>query len=336
MREDGDSATVAQVGERALLRRILDRLSAPPPPRGPGDDAALLTESGALVATVDALVEGPDFRRPWSSGADLGWKSVAVNLADVAAMGAHPQALLLALALPPATSVAFVDDLAAGIRMALDDLAPGCVVAGGDLSASDTLAVTVTAFGRLPGLPVLRSGARAGDVVALAGEMGLAARGLSILRERFRTGSGEPAAVDPAILNEDERRAVAAQLRPRPPLAAGPAAAAGGATAMIDVSDGLAGDAIRIAEASRVTIDLDAAALGPDAGLALSGGEDHALLATFPGGELPAGFRVLGRVRPRGPSPLTVDGVPHAGAAWDPYRSGSDADGSAHHTAVSP
>ena len=333
MREDGDCATVAQVGERALLRRILDRLSPPPPPLGPGDDAALLTEAGVLVATVDALVEGPDFRRPWSSGADLGWKAVAVNLADVAAMGASPQALLLALALPPATPVGFVDDLATGIRMALDDLAPRCIVAGGDLSATDTLTVTVTALGRLPGPPVLRSGARPGDIVAVAGEMGTAARGLSILRERFRTASGEPAAVDTAVLDGEERRAVAAQLRPRPPLAAGPAAASGGATAMIDVSDGLAGDATRIAEASGVTIDLDAAALGPDPALALAGGEDHALLATFPAGSLPGGFRLVGTVRARGASPLTVDGSPHAGTAWDPYRS---EDGAAHHTAVSP
>lgn len=336
MREDGDATTVAQAGEQELLRRILLRLSPPPPPEGPGDDAAILTASGRLVATVDALVEGPDFRRPWSSGVDLGWKAVAVNLADVAAMGASPRALLLALALPSETPVRFVEELADGVRMALDQLAPGCAVAGGDLSASDTLTITVTALGQLSGAPVLRSGARPGDVVALAGEMGVAARGLEILRQRFRAASGEALAVDPATLDEGEQRAVAAQLRPRPPVAAGPAAAAGGATAMIDVSDGLAGDATRIADASDVTIDLDRGALGPDPALALAGGEDHALLATFPGRALPAGFRVIGMVRPRGAAPVTVDGAPHSGAGWDPYRAAAGEPGSAHHTAVSP
>jgi len=312
--------TVGELGERALLARILEVLEGSSTAEvGPGDDAAvLIVPGGRVVLSTDTLVHGPDFRLAWSSGFDLGWKAAAVNLADIAAMGARPTALLLALALPDATTAGFVDDLAAGLRAACDELAPGCAIEGGDLTASDTLTLAVTAVGVLEGEPVLRSGARPGDIVAVAGELGAAARGLDVLFRRFRGDTGAPAPVDAASLSADEVADLAAQLRPRPPIALGARAAEGGATAMMDVSDGLLLDATRMADASGLTIDVTAA-LGD---VALRGGEDHALLACFPPYVmLPAGFREIGRALPRGGAAVLVAGRPATGAlGWDPHR----------------
>lgn len=313
---------VGDLSEGAVLRRILEQLDDSRAEVGPGDDAAVLAvPDGRVVATVDTLVHGPDFRLAWSSAFDLGWKAAAVNLADVAAMGARPTALLVALAMPDATRLSFVQQLAAGLRAACDALAPGCAVEGGDLTVSDTLTIAVTALGSLDGrAAVLRSGARPGDVVAVAGELGRAARGLQVLFDRFRDASGAPVPVDPGLLGEAEAEDLRAQLRPAPPLALGPAAADAGATAMMDVSDGLVLDASRMAEASGVTLDIDPAALGADPGSALGGGEDHALLATFPG-ILPEGFRAIGRVSERRDHAVLVDGRPYDGrGGWDPYR----------------
>ncbi|GAA3762775.1 thiamine-phosphate kinase [Microbacterium kribbense] len=322
---------VGEMSEAAVLQAILGRLGPSPVPVGPGDDAAVLDAGdGRIVATVDTLVHGPDFRLAWTSGYDLGWKAAAVNLADVAAMGARPTALLVALALPAGTALAFVTAVADGLRDACAALAPGCTVAGGDLTVSQTLTVAVTALGVLDGAaPVLRSGARAGDVVALAGDAGVAARGLQILFDRFRDGAGRPVPVDAQQLSADDAHAVAQQLRPAPHIHLGPVAARAGATAMMDVSDGLALDASRLAAASAVTLDLHTAALGDDPALALSGGEDHALLATFPSDAvLPEGFRPIGRVRAAGDDRLSVDGSPYTGhTGWDPYRDGGTAGG---------
>lgn len=321
--------TIAELSEGEILRRILARVGeAEAAVVGPGDDAAVLADAGPVVATTDTLVHGPDFRLAWSNGFDLGWKSAAVNLADVAAMGARPTALLVALAMPEHTRIGFVEALADGLRAACDALAPGCAVVGGDLTVSPTLTIAVTALGALEGrAPVLRSGARPGDVVAVAGELGRAAAGLGILFSRFTDAAGEPIAVDSAVLTPAEERDLAVQLRPSPPIALGSAAARAGASGLMDVSDGLALDATRMADASEVTIDLETAALGPDLDAAsldraLRGGEDHALLATFPAGiPLPDGFRRIGTVAPRGAAPLTVDGTPFEGpGGWDPYR----------------
>ncbi len=313
--------TVGELGERALLARIFAVLAGSSQAEvGPGDDAAVLAAPGGrIVVTTDTLVHGPDFRLAWSSGYDLGWKAAAVNLADVAAMGARPTALFVALALPDATTAGFVEDVAHGLRAACEQLAPGCAVEGGDLTASDTLTFAVTAVGVFDGAhAVLRSGAQVGDLVAVAGTLGAAGRGLRVLFGRFRDQTGAPIAIDDAALTADERADLGAQLRPRPPVALGPAAARAGATAMMDVSDGLLLDATRLAEASAVTIDLDA---GLDEA-ALRGGEDHALLATFPAGDaLPAGFRLIGRVNSRGEAPVTIAGeavIGHLG--WDPHR----------------
>jgi thiamine-monophosphate kinase len=313
--------TVGDVSEGEILARIFAVLSGSSRALvGPGDDAAVLSAPGErVVVTTDTLVHGPDFRLAWSSGLDLGFKAAAVNLADIAAMGARPTALFVALAMPDATRLEFVEDIARGLRSACDRLAPGCAVEGGDLTASDTLTIAVTAIGVLgEDGPVLRSGARPGDVVAVAGRLGAASRGLALLFDRFGGRAGTPVPVDPSGLEAAERDDVAAQLRPEPPIHLGPLAASAGATAMMDVSDGLLLDATRMADASRVTIDLDAVTDDH----ALRGGEDHALLATFPGhAELPHGFRTIGVVRDRGSAPVLVDGHAVSGrGGWDPYR----------------
>lgn len=312
---------VGDVSEREVLSRILRVLGGTSRAVvGPGDDAAVLAVPGErVVVSTDTLVHGPDFRLAWSSPFDLGFKAAAVNLADIAAMGARPTALFVALAMPDSTPLTFVDDLARGLRDGCDRLAPDCAVEGGDLTASDTLTIAVTAVGVLDGRsPVLRSGARVGDVVAVAGVLGDAARGLDLLFERFRDAGGTPIPVDLPSLDEGERALLSAQLRPEPPVRLGTGAAEAGATAMMDVSDGLLLDATRMAEASGVTLALD----GVDDRHALRGGEDHALLATFPSHvPLPSGFRRIGEVLARDVAPVLVGGrVPEGPGGWDPYR----------------
>ncbi|BDZ38467.1 hypothetical protein GCM10025863_10810 [Microbacterium suwonense] len=172
MASDPDDPRIGDISEGAVLRAILARTAeASHTLLGPGDDAAVVAApSASVVATTDTLVEGPDFRRAWSSGYDLGWKSAAVNLADIAAMGATPTALLVALAVPRDVRLSFVAAMADGFREACDALAPGCAVVGGDLTVSELMMIAVTALGDLGGhAAVTRSGASPGDVVALAG-----------------------------------------------------------------------------------------------------------------------------------------------------------------------
>ncbi len=321
-----DDAVLGDLGEAGVLRAIL-----PPAPRsravvlGPGDDAALVAApDGVVVATTDVLVEGQDFRQDWSSAADVGWKAAAQNLADVAAMGAVPTALLVGLAAPPSLPLSWARELVRGLAACCDPWGVG--LAGGDLSAAEQVVVAVTALGDLRGAPaVRRDGARPGDVVALAGVLGHSGAGLGLLTEGL-AGSDAAAADLPA-------RALAAHRRPTPPLGAGPAAARAGAHALMDVSDGLLRDAGRLAEASGVVLDLDESALGVDDPLlvavatvldegvppkerclrwVLTGGEDHGMLATFaPGATMPEGFRAIGRVcdSAEGPTVL-LDGRP--------------------------
>lgn len=304
---EAERPTLAELGELAVLERIFPRLpESDAALLGPGDDAAVLAApDGRYVVTTDLLVHGPDFRWEFSTPQDLGWKAAATNLSDVAAMGARPTALVVALAAPAGTPVEVLEGLADGLRLACGELAPGCGVVGGDLSTSDVFTVAVTAFGDLGGRrPVRRSGAQPGDVVAVAGELGVAARGLHLL---FEHGRDEALRLD--------AHAAGRQLRPVPPVALGPVAADAGATALMDVSDGLALDARRLARASVVDLELDE--LGDDE---LRGGEDHALLATFPAGApLPAGFRPIGRVAP-GAGRLLVGGAEFDElGGWDPY-----------------
>ena len=319
--------TLADLSETAVLGRIFPRLpTATAQLLGPGDDAAVIAEPDRrFVVTTDMMIQGPDFRLAWSTPHDLGWKAAATNLSDVAAMGARPTALVVAIAAPPSTPVSVLEGIADGLRDCCEALAPGCGVVGGDLSASDALTLAVTAFGDLEGrAPVLRSGARPGDIVALSGRLGDAGIGLELL---FRLGvddHGVPDSARATSLKLTHPTEVAAQLTPVPPIASGPLAARAGATAMLDVSDGLAIDAGRIARASGVGIDFDSACLGRRIEVALGGGEDHGLLATFPpDADLPHGFRRLGTVVAASASKagaITVDGAPHDQGGWDPYR----------------
>ena len=314
--------TLAVIGEGAVLARIFPRLPAAASAiLGPGDDAAVIAApDGRFVVTTDMMIHGPDFRLAWSTPFDLGWKAAASNLSDVAAMGAVPTALVVALAAPGDSPVALLEGIADGVREACALLAPGCGVVGGDLSVSDTLTIAVTALGDLEGRePVTRSGARPGDIVAVAGVLGAAAAGLRMLFEEAVV-DGEPSASLAGPMRGWVE--VEAQLAPRPPIAMGVVAAAAGATAMIDLSDGLALDARRVAQASGVAIDLSSAEVGNRE--ALDGGEDHSLLATFPA-EVPDGFRAIGVVTPG--AGLLVDGRPYdQRGGWDPY---ADWDGAA-------
>jgi len=312
--------SVSQTGEFGLISRVVARLGPPGPGVlvGPGDDAALLTApDGRVVASTDVLVEGRHFRRDWADAHDIGRRAAAANLADVAAMGATATALLVGLCAPGDLEAAWVEQLADGL--AAESALVGASVVGGDMSKSPTLMIAVTALGDLQGLaPVRRGGARPGDVLALAGRIGWAAAGYSVLSRGFRT---------PKVL-------VDAYRRPEVGYALGPAAARAGATSMIDVSDGLLGDLGHIAAASGVRINIfttgfrvpdqmrDAAmALGVDPlEWLLTGGDDHALAATFPAGtSMPEGWEVMGEVLSG--SDVTVDGQPWAGAAgWDHFR----------------
>ena len=205
--------TLGSVGESGVLARIFPRLPAAASQLlGPGDDAAVVAApDGRYVVTTDMMIHGPDFRLAWSSPRDLGWKAAASNLADVAAMGAVPTALVVALAAPADTPVQFMEQFADGLREGCAAMAPGCGVVGGDLSVSPTLTIAVTAFGDLESRPpVLRSGARPGDVVAVSGALGLAAEGLHLL---FAHGTvdGHPDAAAAARLAVEHPAAVAAQ-----------------------------------------------------------------------------------------------------------------------------
>jgi len=290
-----------------------------------------------VVATTDFLLEGRHFRRDWSGAADVGHKAAARSLTDLAAMGAEPSALLVALAAPADLPVSWARELAQGL--AAECAQVGASVIGGDTARAGSVILAVTGLGDLAGrAPVRRSGAAPGDLVAVTGPLGHSAAGLALLSAGLaRAGS----AWDDLV---------AAHLRPAPPYDAGPEAADLGATAMIDVSDGLLADLGHVAAASGVRIDLASDALRPGDGLltaaravrdaarhdssartalgsrpapadtpasqeapraeapqaealrwVLSGGEDHSLAATFPPGtRLPPRWRVIGAVHSAG------------------------------------
>lgn len=301
--------TIGDTGEFDLIARITESL-----PRtaevviGPGDDTALVaTQSGSVLATIDVLVEGVHFRRDWSSATDVGRKAAAASIADIAAMGGVATALLVGLAAPADLPVEWALECTAGLNA--EAARVGACIVGGDVVASSVITLSVTALGDLLGRsPVLRSGANAGDVLAVAGRLGWSAAGLAVLSG----GSCSPAEL------------IDAHRVPDPPYSAGPVAADAGATAMIDVSDGLIADARHLAEASGVDVVIDSAdwtipecmfaaasALGVDPlEWMLTGGEDHALLATFPAGVVvPTGFRVIGLAMASDDPGVIVDGV---------------------------
>jgi thiamine-monophosphate kinase len=302
--------TLADLGEFGLVEALAGRLpQGEHVVLGPGDDAAVVSvPDGRVVVSTDLLVEGRHFRRDWASASDIGHKAAAQNLSDINAMGGRATALTVGLAAPPELQVDWALELADGI--AEEAALVGACVVGGDLTRAEEVMIAVTVLGTVDGEPVRRSGARPGDVLALAGRQGWAAAGLAVLGRGFRS---------PRVLVEAHRR-------PEPPYEAGPQAREAGATAMIDVSDGLLADVGHLAAGSGVALDLrsDAfavaeplravgAALGADPlRFILAGGDDHALAATFPAGTpLPEGWVAIGEVTDG--SGVTVDGAPYDG-----------------------
>jgi thiamine-monophosphate kinase len=294
-------------GEFDLIRKFLSGPDAEPAPRlgagsawpegrgvilGPGDDAAAFRSPGSdlILQTTDLLVEGIHFRKGWGSAWQLGWKSLAVNLSDIAAMGGQPLHLLLSLAIPPAWTDAEIMEFRRGFL----DLARLWEVAliGGDVAASPgPLMISVTLNGRAAvGGVLTRAGAQPGDVIWVSGTLGDAAAGLNLLREGVSGGS-------PELLE--------AFLQPRPEVDLGQACAESGMVhALIDLSDGLAGDLGHVLEASGVGAVLDEANLPVSPALQalaregswnlpeliIRGGEDYRLLGCTPEGKW-EGFR---------------------------------------------
>ncbi|MGL5824296.1 MAG: thiamine-phosphate kinase [Nocardioides sp.] len=298
-----ESRTLADVGEFRLvdeLRSIFgpgDDTGGEQVLVGIGDDAAVLrTRSGHVVVSTDLMVESRHFRREWSDAADVGHRAAAANLSDINAMGGRAHSLTIGLAAPAELPLSWALDFARGFQEEAE-LVGACVV-GGDLTRADQIVIAVTALGTCGHAPVLRSGAQPGDVLALCGRQGWAAGGLAVLSRGFRS---------PRVL-------VQALQRPQPPYDAGPDAALAGATAMIDISDGLLAEAGHLAKASGVAIDVDAAAfdipdplqaVGSAVGVdplhfVLGGGDDHGLLATFADPDsVPPRWQVIGSVHGR-------------------------------------
>ena len=319
-----DDPDLGESGEFSLISAITAGLpSAPEVIIGPGDDAAALAIEPPVLTSVDVLVEGVHFRRDWSSAAEVGRKAVAVNVADIEAMGGRAVAIVVGLSAPAGLPRSWVLELADGIRS--EGERSGVVLVGGDVTGSRDVTVSVTVLGALDGRsPVLRSGAGPDQVVALVGRTGWAAAGMAVLQRGFRS----------------PRAVVEAQRVPEVPYGQGRVAADAGATAMIDVSDGLLADLGHVARASGVVVELDltafevpevlqavAAATGKDPyALLLTGGEDHALAAVFGSAEaVPKGWRVIGRTRAVGPDEqpaVLVDGAAWQGpAGWDHFGS---------------
>jgi thiamine-monophosphate kinase len=318
---------LGDVGEFGLIARLTGGLERGPGVElGVGDDAAVLVPAPGrkLVVTTDVVVQGHHFTAALSEPEDWGWKAVAVNCSDLAAMGGQARWLVVALTVPERTPVEELDRVYAGMGQACR--AFGVSLVGGDVSAGPVLTLAVTALGEVDRV-VPRSGARPGDRLAVTGPLGAAAAGLALLRR-----DDQPAR---ALLARFPGLA-AAHRRPVPHLEMGPRLAAAGATAMLDVSDGLAGDALHLAEASGVGVELRDATvplapgvaeaaelLGRDPlELALGGGEDFVLAAALPRTADLGGVLDCGRFTPDPASRvrLTRAGpAPLAGLAYDHF-----------------
>ncbi|MEW6583446.1 MAG: thiamine-phosphate kinase [Actinomycetota bacterium] len=329
MAATGTTGPTTATNETALIARIAASVARRPGVAlGIGDDAAVLDGDPPLVVTQDLLVEGVHFTRATTTWRDLGHKALAVNLSDVAAMGAVPVAAFVGLALPRTQrpDAADVDALYAGMEALAAQC--GASIAGGDVTDAPGSAVmlAVTAVGRMePGVaPVRRDGARPGDLVCVTGALGAAAAGLALLRDPVLAAALPPA----------ERDALhAAHRRPRPRLAEGRALAVLGAHAMLDVSDGLAIDAGRMAAASRADVEVDLAMVPLAAGvarvaagvgldpeeLAATGGEDYELLVAVDAAGHDAATRAGVPLHPVG-RVLAGDGALRVVRGGDPVR----------------
>ncbi|WP_307857241.1 thiamine-phosphate kinase [Mycobacterium sp. SM1] len=312
--------TLGELGEFGMIERLLAGRRQPAAVAiGPGDDAAMVyADGGRTLVSTDMLVQDRHFRLDWSTPHSVGRKSIAQNAADIEAMGARATAFVVAFGAPPDTPAGLVSALADGMWEEAERIGAGIV--GGDLVSCPQWVVAVTALGDLPGRPpVLRSGARPGSVIALAGELGRSAAGYALWSKGIEGF-------------DDLRRR---HLVPRPPYGQGRVAAEAGAQAMIDVSDGLVADLRHLAAASAVGVDLSTEGLAPECqpllaaaeavgtdpwAWVLTGGEDHALAAAF-ADRVPAGWRVIGRVLD-GPPRVLVDGKEwHGYAGWQSFGS---------------
>ena len=270
---------------------IAARVPSISPELGAGDDTAVLDgRAGPLLMTVDMLVEAVDFDLAYASGYDVGWKAVAVNVSDIAAMGGQPVHAVAALGLRPEVPVSFFNDVLEGLLAACERW--GIKLAGGDLSGGSAVSLSLTLTGDTSGQPVLRSGAGVGDAICVTGYLGGSAGGLFVLQESLQI--------------EGSSELIERHLRPQARAKEGMLIAAAGATAMIDVSDGLGIDLLRLMDASGTGCEVEKAAIpvdpalsfledapdAPDAArLAISGGEDYELLFTIPEQNL-AGLRI--------------------------------------------
>ena len=294
-----------RAGEFELIDAFVAELPHPRAPRGPGDDAAVLPPSRVpLCVTTDAVVEHVHFTRPFFSLLDIGHKALAVNLSDLAAMGARPTWWLCALGLPRTFTRAQLVALARGMAPLARQHRLSLV--GGNLTASPVLTVTLTLAGEAK-RPLLRSGARPGDLIFVSGTLGAAAAGLTLTA--------------PSL--------VAAQRRPQPQVKLG-LAAASWASAAIDVSDGLLADLGHLCASSGVGADLRTAALPLHPALrrspralewALTGGEDYQLLVTVPpphAARFSRSFTCIGEIRKR--RRLAVDGRERPPGGFDHFR----------------
>ena len=302
MSPEAASETLADLGELGLVTKILAQINAAKISGigvevPAGDDAAVIgTEGSSLALSVDMYAEGKHFRTDWSTGIEIGRRCAAASMADVCAMGAQPAGVLLAIGMPGSTTSHWAGEFLAGFMEEADSA--GAVVLGGDVSDCENIVISVTAIGHLPsGAALARSGAGAGDTVGICGRSGMAAAGLRVLQRGLRS---------PRVLVDAFRV-------PNIDYSAGARAAKSGATSMIDISDGLVADLEHIARGSGVCIELDtkkiavpeelvstAAAFGVDPmGWILAGGDDHAIVATFPPKKrMPRGFTAIGKVAP--------------------------------------
>lgn len=318
MASDDAAESLAALGEFTVIERLVAGRRQPEAVAlGPGDDAAVLaTPDGRTVVSTDMLVEGRHFRLDWSTPFQVGRKSIAQNAADIEAMGARPTAFVVAFGAPADTPAAQALALADGMWHEAAMLGAGII--GGDLVSAPQWVISVTALGDLDGgPPVRRTGATPGETVAVIGRLGRSAGGFALW--------------DNEIDGFDDLRG--RHVVPEPPYGQGRVAADAGATAMTDVSDGLLADLAHIAEASGVGIGLRAAALSADRdalaaaaaavgadpmGWVLGGGEDHALVATFPAPP-PPGWTPIGRVLDGPPRVLVDDAVWQGNTGWQSF-----------------